>query len=88
MWDNVDAPETQVEDASAGTGKETHLEDVLVITPELQISGPFLTRFPSNRHSNTPTMAPRGLQPHSFGAPAANLPLRNSCGPCVSGEVS
>lgn len=38
MWDNVDAPETQVGEASAG--KEPHLTDVLVVTPELQISGP------------------------------------------------
>lgn len=30
MWDNVDAPETQVEDTSAGAGEESHLTDVLV----------------------------------------------------------
>lgn len=41
MWDNVDAPETQVEDASAGAGKQTHLTDVLVIIPKLQIFGPW-----------------------------------------------
>lgn len=28
---NVDAPEMQVEDASAGAGKETHLTDVIVM---------------------------------------------------------
>lgn len=38
MWDYVAAPETQVEEASAGTGKETHLTDVLVVIPELHIS--------------------------------------------------
>lgn len=41
MWDNVDAPETQVEDASAGAGKQTHLTDVLAIIPEVQIFGPW-----------------------------------------------
>lgn len=54
MWDNVDVPEMQVEEASAGTGKETHLTDGLAITPELQISGPFLNRFLSSPDTPTP----------------------------------
>lgn len=31
MWDNVDAPEAQVEDASAGAGREMLLTDVLIL---------------------------------------------------------
>lgn len=38
MWDNVDAPETQVEDASAGAGKETHLTDVLVMLRNFRVA--------------------------------------------------
>lgn len=74
MWDNVDAPETQVEDASAGAGKQTHLTDVLVMLYNFRVANLWCSFLSNPEHCQMATAAPRGLSTGSFVPPAPNQP--------------